>query len=79
VEGADTAQVYLPSGYWIHYWSQQEYALEFGTWINVNAPIGFPAVFTRSNSTAFKVLKKLWNAKFNTLNLIKEKFNDKNS
>jgi alpha-glucosidase len=50
-EGADTVQVYLPAGEWVHIWSDEVYGSPSdGQWTIVNAPIGQPAVFYRRGS-----------------------------
>jgi alpha-glucosidase (family GH31 glycosyl hydrolase) len=50
-EGVTTVSVYLPAGSWTHLWSGKEMGnLEQGETLTVDAPIGEPAVFYRSNS-----------------------------
>jgi alpha-glucosidase len=46
-------RLYLPSGKWVHVWSKAVYGdTSSGTWIEVDAPIGKPAVFYREGSPA---------------------------
>ncbi len=47
----DRVRVYLPAGRWTHLWSGATYgAAQRGTWIAVDAPLGWPAVFFRVGS-----------------------------
>ncbi|MBI3396634.1 MAG: alpha-glucosidase [Spirochaetia bacterium] len=48
--GAASVNVYVPQGRWIHLWSGKEYGGSRGTFVNVEAPIGKPAVFLRAES-----------------------------
>jgi alpha-glucosidase len=46
-------RLYLPSGKWVHVWSKQVYgSTESGEWLEIDAPIGKPAVFYREGATA---------------------------
>ena len=45
-------RAYLPEGSWTHIWSQVEYI--GGRWYDMDAPIGKPAVFSRTGSDAGK-------------------------
>ena len=45
-EGAESVEVYLPAGRWIHLWTGAGFgSQQAGRWIEVDAPIGSPAVF----------------------------------
>jgi alpha-glucosidase len=48
----DTTQVdaYLPAGGWVHLWSGKTYSSKDGITVNINAPIGQPAVFYKQGS-----------------------------
>lgn len=48
-EGAETVEVYLPAGEWVHLWSGKTYA--GGQSVTVDAPLGQPAVFYIKGST----------------------------
>ncbi len=49
--GAEQVRVYLPAGIWRHLWSRRQYEIEEpGMYITVEAPLGEPAVFYRSDS-----------------------------
>ncbi len=54
-EGEVSVEVYLPAGKWIHLFSGAEYA--GGTSHRVEAPLGQPAVFYRSDSQAGAALR----------------------
>ena len=41
----ETVTLYLPAGRWQHLWTDATLALETGSWVEVRAPIGSPAVF----------------------------------
>ena len=43
-----TVTAYLPVGEWRHLWTDAVVVSTGGTWVEVDAPIGFPAVFIRS-------------------------------
>jgi len=43
--------VYLPAGNWTHVWRGREFNLDSGRWVEVDAPIGEPAIFVRSGSS----------------------------
>lgn len=47
-EDQSSVSVYLPTGSWIHVWSQETF--EGGTDYNIDAPIGQPPVFYRTGS-----------------------------
>jgi alpha-glucosidase len=54
--GKTTQQVYLPPGIWTHIWSKKTYGNEqSGTTITVDAPIGKPPVFFKTNQ---KILER---------------------
>ena len=42
-----TATAYLPVGEWRHLWTDEVVVSTGGPWVEVDAPIGFPAVFIR--------------------------------
>jgi alpha-glucosidase len=49
--GVTEVQVYLPAGYWKHLFSGEVYgSSEGGSWVEVDAPLGRPAVFYRPGS-----------------------------
>jgi alpha-glucosidase len=51
-EGQTKARLYLPAGEWVHLWSGQRYGnINKGVYIEVNAPLGKPAIFYRAGST----------------------------
>ena len=51
-EGATRVSLYLPAGTWIHLWSGETYGSEeAGASLEIDAPIGEPAVFYRADST----------------------------
>jgi alpha-glucosidase len=48
---ADSRELYLPAGEWIHVWTGERYGdAEDGTHVTVDAPVGEPAVFYRAGS-----------------------------
>ncbi|MGB0588207.1 MAG: alpha-glucosidase [Myxococcota bacterium] len=50
-EGATTVSLYLPAGRWVHLWSGAPYGDEAaGVTLEIDAPIGQPAVFYRAGS-----------------------------
>lgn len=51
--GAESVEVYLPAGEWVHLWTGEEYGSpDRGVYETVDAPIGEPAVFYREGSKA---------------------------
>jgi alpha-glucosidase (family GH31 glycosyl hydrolase) len=49
--GADTVEIYLPAGNWIHLWTGDRYGSpDRGVEETVSAPIGEPAVFFKEDS-----------------------------
>lgn len=57
--GVTKVSVYLPAGKWVHLFSQKTYGKKnSGVWIDVNAPIGEPAVFYKEGSPAGEDLVK---------------------
>ena len=51
--GERTVELYLPAGRWRHLWSGKGYgSSEAGVWVEVEAPVGEPAVFYREGSEA---------------------------
>lgn len=55
-QGQDLQKVYLPEDEWVHLWTNTEYSR--GT-VTVNAPIGYPPVFYRKNSSFKKLFKEI--------------------
>nr|WP_321455692.1 alpha-glucosidase [uncultured Cohaesibacter sp.] len=55
-QGATKRKLYLPPDRWIHIWSGEHYD---GGWVEVDAPIGKPAVFYRSASADAVMFGKL--------------------
>lgn len=54
-EGAESVEVYLPAGRWVHLWSGETYGTRTtgaGVYETVEAPMGEPAVFYREDSAA---------------------------
>ncbi|CAN5855720.1 alpha-glucosidase [soil metagenome] len=57
--GADSVEVYLPAGEWVHLWTGEAYgSQEEGIYETVDAPIGEPAVFYKEDSTAGRELRR---------------------
>jgi len=55
--GQRQRRLYLPSGQWVHLWSQRVYgASGQGSWVSVPAPLGEPPVFYPLGSAAGKAL-----------------------
>jgi alpha-glucosidase len=51
-EGATRVALYLPAGSWVHLWSGEAFGAEdAGTHLDVEAPIGEPAVFYKAGSS----------------------------
>ena len=51
--GERSVELYLPAGRWVHLWSGEGYGSpEAGVWVEVEAPVGEPAVFYREGSGA---------------------------
>ena len=49
--GVTKVSVYLPAGNWVHLFTQETFGkAESGGWVEVDAPIGQPAVFYRVGS-----------------------------
>jgi alpha-glucosidase len=55
-EGETVKKVYLPEDEWVHVWSGKTFT---GGWIEVDAPIGQPAVFYRKASSDVELLSKI--------------------
>jgi alpha-glucosidase len=52
-EGQSKVRAYLPAGEWVHIWSGKLYGnINKGIYIEVDAPLGKPAVFYRAGSVA---------------------------
>jgi alpha-glucosidase len=52
-EGQAKVRLYLPAGEWVHLWSGQRYGdINKGKYVEVDAPLGKPAVFYRAGSAA---------------------------
>ena len=58
-QGATQRKLYLPPDQWIHIWSGTHYQ---GGWVDVDAPIGKPAVFYRASSADTVLFAKLQDA-----------------
>ena len=58
-QGATKRKLYLPPDQWIHIWSGTHYQ---GGWVDVDAPIGKPAVFYRASSADTVLFAKLQDA-----------------
>jgi len=51
--GERSVELYLPAGRWVHLWSGESYGSPAaGDWVEVEAPIGEPAVFYEAGSRA---------------------------
>ena len=57
-EGADTLEVALPAGRWVHLWSQREFVARAGGRVKVAAPPGQPAVFYPVGSLVGEELRR---------------------
>ncbi len=58
-QGAESVSVYLPAGHWIHLFTQQKFGkVGSGVWVEVDAPVGTPAVFYREGSRVGEELVK---------------------
>ncbi|RFB12074.1 alpha-glucosidase [Bacillus sp. HNG] len=57
-EGKKEWEVYLPSDEWVHIWTGKEYN---GGYITVDAPVGYPPVFYRKNSSRAELFTKIGN------------------
>lgn len=56
-KGVREVSVYLPEGRWTHLWTGEDYGSpDEGTWVEIEAPIGEPAVFYREGSEAGRSL-----------------------
>ena len=52
-KGAETVEIYLPAGEWVHLWTGERYgSAEEGIYETADAPVGEPAVFYREGSEA---------------------------
>ena len=56
-KGSDTVKVYLPKGEWVQLWTDEEFSISEGQWIETPAPIGQPPVFYYKSSIEAKKLK----------------------
>ncbi len=57
--GAESVEVYLPAGEWVHLWSGEDYGSpDGGVYETVDAPVGEPAVFYRKGSEAGAAFRK---------------------
>jgi alpha-glucosidase len=51
--GQAKARAYLPAGQWVHLWSGKQYGdAGRGVYVEVDAPLGQPAVFYQARSAA---------------------------
>ncbi|WP_413283440.1 alpha-glucosidase [Vibrio sp. MA40-2] len=55
-QGETIKKVYLPQDEWVHVWTDKIYT---GGWIEVDAPIGQPAVFYRKSSKDVQLLSQI--------------------
>ena len=55
-QGATKRKLYLPPDQWIHLWTNDHYE---GGWIEVDAPLGQPAVFYRASSADAVLFNKI--------------------
>lgn len=55
-QGETVKKVYLPEDEWVHVWTGETFT---GGWIEVDAPIGKPAVFYRKASDQVELLSKI--------------------
>lgn len=55
-QGEEVKKVYLPEDEWVHVWSGKTFT---GGWIEVDAPIGQPAVFYRKASKDVELLSQI--------------------
>ena len=63
-QGATDVTLYLPAGKWTHLWTGTEYGdASQGTSLTVDAPIGEPAVFYRSDAESGSALVDALKAK----------------
>jgi alpha-glucosidase len=46
----DQVKIYLYQGEWTHLWTRKAFTFDEGTWLEVDSPLGVPAVFYRSSS-----------------------------
>ena len=57
--GANKVSVYLPAGKWVHLFNQKTYGKRnSGGWVEVDSPVGEPAVFYKEGSTVGEELVK---------------------
>ena len=57
--GVTKVAVYLPAGKWVHLFSEKIFGNEqFGKWVEVDAPVGEPAVFYKAGSAVGDELSK---------------------
>jgi alpha-glucosidase len=55
-KGQTVQKLYLPKDEWVHVWTGETFT---GGWIEIDAPIGKPAVFYRKASTQVELLSKI--------------------
>lgn len=55
-EGQTVQKLYLPEDEWVHVWSGETFT---GGWIEVDAPVGKPAVFYRKDAEQAELLSKI--------------------
>jgi sulfoquinovosidase len=60
--GATRARVYLPAGSWYHPWSARTHAAHHGRWVEVDAPLGRPPVFLRTDAPRYESLRTAFDA-----------------
>ena len=62
--GFTKVSVYLPAGKWKHLFSQKSFGKpNSGAWVEVDAPVGKPAVFYKEGSSVGEELAKLLKAR----------------
>ncbi|TGN04209.1 alpha-glucosidase [Leptospira dzoumogneensis] len=54
-KGEDTVKGYLPKGEWEHVWTGKIF--QGGTWAEVDAPLGYPAIFLKKKGVWYEKLK----------------------
>ncbi len=54
--GASQSLTYLPAGQWVHVWSERIWTSDSGQWVTVDAELGYPPVFLRTDKPTFRQL-----------------------
>lgn len=55
-EGQSVQKLYLPQDEWVHAWSGETFS---GGWVEVDAPIGQPALFYRRAAEQVELLSQI--------------------